>query len=318
MRRKKMSEFWCMAGKYTIEMVEDRIESLPLVDTAAFDILSLLNNPDSNYGRIVEKLSPDVAVRFLNMANKAQYGRVVRSIAAAVALLGYQKMRQILVTSFLLDHFTKRLGLKDFSFDIFKKQARFCGAISRFLADMIQHKNPEDLFTVSTLSNIGKLIIAVYFAEDHKKIAALQIEDGVAASAAEKMVLGVSHADVSAFALRRFNLPEDICDAVRYHNLNERDIPRDKNFQLEIIARKSAMIVHQFALPDEEHLKNISGQVSDIVADGKLLYREMVAEGSKPEKDQKTYTTLVDQTSGLLIDTLKEVWQQRIHRDSTD
>jgi HD-like signal output (HDOD) protein len=307
-----------MAGKYTIEMVEDRIESLPLVDAGAFDILALLNSPDSDYARIVEKLSPDVAARFLNMANKAHYGSVVRSIKAAVALLGYQKMKQILVTSFLLDHFTKRLGLKDFSFDIFKKQARFCGAVSRFLADMIQHKNPEDLFTVSTLSNIGKLIIAVYFAEDHREIAALQIERGVAASTAEKMVLGVSHADISALALRRFYIPEDICDAVRYHNLTERDIPQDNNFQLEIIARKSAMIVHQFSLPDAEQLQNITGQLSDSVADGKLLYRQMVTGGSQPEKEQKTYTTLAGQTSELLIDRLKEVWQQRIHRDSTD
>ena len=307
-----------MAGKYTIEMVEDRIESLPLVDAGAFDILSLLNNPDSNYARIVEKLSPDVAARFLNMANRAHYGRVVRSINAAVELLGYQQMKQILVTSFLLDHFTKRLGLKDFSFDIFKKQVRFCGAISRFLADMMQHKNPEDLFTVSTLSNIGKLIIAVYFAEDHREIAALQIERGVAASTAEKMVLGVSHADISALALRRFYIPEDICDAVRYHNLNKRDIPQDNNFQLEIIARKSAMIVHQFSLPDEGQLQDITGQLSDSVADGKLLYREMVAGGSRPEKEQKTYTVLAEQTSELLIDRLKEVWQQRIHRDSTD
>lgn len=307
-----------MAGKYTTEILEDRIESLPLVDAVAFEILLLLNCPDCNDARIVEKLPPDVAARFLNMANKAHQGSPARSIDAAVARLGYQKMRQILVTCFLLDHFTNRLGLKDFSFDIFKKQARFCGVISKFLADMLQHKNPEDLFTVSALSNIGKLIIAVYFNEDHRKIATLQIEHGIAASTAERLVLGFSHADISAFALKRFHISADICDAVRYHNLNGHDITRGKNYQLEVIARKSAMIVHQFSLPDEGNLKNISGKLSDSVADGKLLYREMVAGGSRPEKDQKIFVTLAEQTSELLIDRLKEVWQQRIHRDSTD
>jgi len=311
-----MAEYGCMTGRYTIEILEDKIESLPLIDTAAFEILALLNNPNSNYARIVDNLSPDIAARFLNLANKAHYGRVIRSIRSAVALLGYQKMRQIIVTSFLLDHFTKRLGLKDFSFDFFKKQARFSGAVSRFLAEMMHYKNPDDIFTVSTLSNIGKLIIVVYFAEDHREIAALQKEKGITASAAERMVLGVSHADVSAFALKRFNIPQDICDAVRYHNLIERDIPQGGNFQLEIIARKSAMIVHQFSLPDEVQLKKLSGQLSKTVRDGQRIYQEMVAGGSRPEKDQGTYTTLAEQTSELLSERLKEIWRPRTHQDS--
>jgi hypothetical protein len=40
-------------------MIEEKIESLPLVDAAAFEILRLLNNPAADYARIVEKLSPD-------------------------------------------------------------------------------------------------------------------------------------------------------------------------------------------------------------------------------------------------------------------
>jgi HD-like signal output (HDOD) protein len=307
-----------MSGKYTSEMIEKKIESLPLVDAAAFDILKLLNNPAADYARIVEKLSPDVAARFLSLANKACYGQVVRSINSAVALLGYKNLRQILVTAFLLDHFTKRLGSKNFNFDIYKKQARFSSAVSQALAVMMQHRNPEDLFTVSMLSNIGKLIIAVYFAEDHRQIAALLMENGIAASAAEKEVLGVTHADVGAVALRCFNIPQDICEAVRYHNVDERDIPPNVNFELEIIARKSAMIVHQFCLPDEKQLHEITNRLVDTIAEGEQLYRETMAGDAGPGKNLNTYAVLAEQISELLIDKLKKVWQQRIHRHSTD
>ena len=51
--------------------------------------------------------------------------------------------------------------------------AHFCGVMSQFLADMTQHKNPEDLFTVSILSNIGKLIIAVYWADSYQRLSAM-------------------------------------------------------------------------------------------------------------------------------------------------
>jgi len=307
-----------MPDKYTTEMMEEKIENLPLVDAAAFDVLALLNHPDSNYGQIVEKLSPDVAARFLNMANKAASGRVVRSINTAVTLLGYRNMKQILVTSFLLDHFTKRLGLKDFSFDTFRKQARFSSALSRVLATMVHHQSPEDLFTVSMLSNIGKLIIAVYFAEDHRKIVALQTETGLSVSAAEQKILGVTHADVSAFALRRFNIPADICDAVRYHNLSDRDIPEKSNFQLEIIARKSAMIAHRFSLPDEKQIQHIIEGLRATVEDGRRLYQETVAGESGPATDSKAYNALAAQASELIVDRLKEVWQERPYRKSAN
>jgi HD-like signal output (HDOD) protein len=304
-----------MPGKYTTEMIEEKIENLPLLDAAAFDVLALLNNPDSNYDLIVEKLSPDVAVRFLNMANKAAYGRVVRSLKTAVTLLGYRNMKQILVTSFLLDHFTKCLGLKDFSFDIFKKQARFSSALSRVLAAMMHHR-PDDLFTVSMLSNIGKLIIVVYFAEDHRKIVALQTETGLGASAAEQKILGVTHAEVSALALKRFNIPEDICDAVRYHNLRERVIPEKSNFQLEIIARRSAMIAHRFSLPDQKQIQHIIEGLKKTVEEGRRMYRETLTGDAGPETDLKTYDALAAQASELIVDRLKEVWQERIHRKS--
>ena len=53
----------------TIEQVSNKIDKLPLVDSEVVDIITLLNNPGSNFKQIVEKLSPSLAARFLNIAN---------------------------------------------------------------------------------------------------------------------------------------------------------------------------------------------------------------------------------------------------------
>ncbi|MGD9303775.1 MAG: HDOD domain-containing protein, partial [Desulfobacterales bacterium] len=207
-----------MAPEYSAETIEKKIERLPLIDAAAFEILSLLNDPQSNYEKIIAQLSPDVTALFLNMANKAYYGKTVRSINYAVTLLGYKAMREILITSFLLDHFIKQLGLKHFNFDKFQKQSHFCAAVAGALADAMDYKNVEDLFTVSMLYNIGKLIIAAYFSEEHQKIVDLKNNEGISTSEAEQQLLGITHADIGGMVLERFNIPPDICDAVRYHN----------------------------------------------------------------------------------------------------
>ena len=150
-----------MNDKVTIDKIEKRVQNLPLIDSAVFKIITLLNNPDSNFEQIVERLSPDLTARFLNMANTAYYSREVRSIAFAVKLLGYSKMKDILITSILMDHFTKRLV--DFNFDRFMNQAQFCAAVARILGEILEFSQLDDLFTVASLQNIGKLVIAVYF-----------------------------------------------------------------------------------------------------------------------------------------------------------
>ena len=162
-----------MTTQETIKRIESKINKLPLIDSEVVGIITLLNNPTSNFDMIVEKLSPSLAARFLNIANSAYYGgREVRSINYAVQLLGYAKMKDILITSILMDHFTRQL--KDFNFDKFLKQAQFCAVVAKVIGEILSFKQLDDLFTAATLQNIGKLVIAVYFIDEHRQIVALK------------------------------------------------------------------------------------------------------------------------------------------------
>ena len=300
-----------MQKKYTPEMIKERIERLPLIDAAAFEILSLLNDPQSNYDHIIPKISPDVAALFLNMANKAYYGKVVRSVNYAMTLLGYQAMRQILVTSFLLDHFIKHLGLTTFSLDRFQKQSHFSAAIATVLAESLDYKKTEDLFTVSMLYNIGKLIIVVYFSEAHQNIIALKQNEKISTSEAEKQTLGVTHAEIGAIALERFNIPKDICDAVRYHNQSNRIMPRDANFQLEAISRQAAMIVHHFLLPEEDELGQLVSQLSGEVSVSRTEFKNTITADMEADEYRNAFLSSLQQTGKLITDRLKTIWQER-------
>ena len=180
-----------MNEKVTLDKIEKQVRNLPLIDSAVVKIITLLNNPDSNFEQIVERLSPDLTARFLNMANTAYYGREVRSTAFAVKLLGFSKMKDILITSILMDHFTRRLI--DFNFDRFMNQAQFCAAVARILGEILEFSQLDDLFTVASLQNIGKLVIAVYFKDEHKQIIALKQSQDISTREAEKQILGISH-----------------------------------------------------------------------------------------------------------------------------
>jgi len=183
-------------------------------------VIALLDNPDSSFKDIVEKLSPEIATTFLKIANSAFYGREVGSLNYAVKVLGYQKMKDILISSTLINHFGKRL--EDFSFEKFQNQVQFCVAISLILGKIVDYANPEDLYTVALLHNIGKLVIAVYFKEEHRQIISFKKTEGFSTSKAEERILGVTHSEIGALVLKRLNIPQNLNEAVRFHDAKDR------------------------------------------------------------------------------------------------
>ena len=298
-----------MTAKGTISRIEEKVKNLPLIDSAVVKIIALLNNPASNFDQIVERLSPDLTTRFLVIANSAYYGRKVQSIAYAVKLLGYSKMKDILITSILMDHFTKRLA--DFNFDRFMNQAQFSAAVARVLCEILEFTRSDDLFTVASLQNIGKLVIAVYFKEQHKQIIALKKANGLSTREAEKQVLGISHGEIGAIVLKRFNVPKVICEAVEFHDTSDELFPGQTDSHLPYIARQAARIVGRFSLPKDMQPHELVERLSHTIREGNNIYREHVKEEIRSKGYKEIFPQALDQAARLIERDLKKILPER-------
>jgi HD-like signal output (HDOD) protein len=300
-----------MTNQDTIQLIESKINQLPLIDSEVFEIITMLNNPASNYTQISEKLSPSLAARFLHIANSAYYGgREVRTINYAVKLLGYGKMKDILVTSILMDHFTKRL--KEFDFDKFLIQAQFCASVAKVLGEILAFKQLDDLFTVATLQNIGKLVIAVYFKAAHIQIVALKKAENLPTCQAEKQILGMSHGEIGAMVLQRFNVPQEICDAVKYHDSFDTDLPLQNDNYLQQIARRATRIVGQFSLPTEMEPMDLYHTLRATIEEGRKRYREQVQTRIRSKGYQEIFPSLLEKAADLVCNDLKSHLRQRV------
>ena len=293
-----------MANTYHIKKINTKIENFTLVDEAVFDILSLLNNLDSNFNQIANKLSPGITARFFKIANKAYYGREVQAISYAMKLLGYKAMKQTLITSILMDHFEKSLDFKYFSFDKFQKQVYSCAVVSKAIGEILGYSKLEDLYTVGILHNIGKLVIAAYFKEEHKKIIALKKSEDISVSEAERSILGVDHAEIGALVLKRFNIPQDMCDAVRYHHATDLIFVKDSDFRLALITRESAMIVDSFQLPEMEP-QEISNRLKGTIRQGQKICLELLSIEMQSNGYRKVFPDLLQRASKLVYKDLK-------------
>jgi HD-like signal output (HDOD) protein len=298
-----------MEKQNTLEKLEKKIEKMPIVGEDVLEFITLLNDPESNFDKVVERISPELATRFLGIANSAFYGREVRSIHYAVKLLGYRKMKDILITSMLMDHLTSHL--EDFNFDKFLNQAQFCGAISGVLGEILEYDKLDDLFTIAILQNIGKLVIAVYLEEEHKTIIALKKSDGITSSKAEQRILGITHAEIGAMVLIRFTIPEDICEAVKFHDSKDKLDTGEPGYKLKAIARESTGIVGNFTLPEEFAPTEIPALLKETILEGKKRTHDIIRTQMRTEGYNELFPVLLKQTSKLVYSGLKKHLQER-------
>lgn len=300
-----------MEGKDRNKSIEDRINNLPLPNKNVQEIISLLDDAESSFEKIVEKLSPEAMAKFLSMANSAFYGGEVKSITHALRVLGYNTMRQSLVTSLLIDHFDRFSGLDSFRLDKYHQQAHFCAAVSRLLGAILDYEHLANLFTVSMLHNIGKLIIAVYFGEEYNTIVTLKEKEGIPAHVAERRVLGCSHAEISAMVLQKFNIPADLSQAVRYHDAEAGELPKVSDYQLMYILRESARIVDRLELEDALEPTELFWKMQDTITAGREECRALRREHMKSKGYAEIFGMLLVRAAEIVGRDLQALYQAR-------
>ena len=297
----------------TIRQIESSVQRLPLIDSDVAEVIALLDDPDSNYDQITQKLSPGLAARMLDLVNSGPSGREVRSIGLAVKLLGYRRMKDILKTAIAVDHFTRRLD--GFNFDKFLKQAHFCAAVARILGDIFNFGEPGNLMTVATLQNIGKLVIAVYFEAHHREIVELKRRKNLPTSLAEQCIMGISHGEIGAIVLRRYHVPKEICQAVKFHDHHVPVDPGHNLTELQVISRKAATVVGRFQLPTDFDPVELPERMRRTIEAGKRLLPQLALPHVRSGGYEKAFPELVERISIMVTNDLQRLLPPRQSSD---
>ena len=90
-----------------------------------------------------------------------------------------------------------------------------CGEL---VAAELQLELRGQAFTTGLLHDIGKIVLGTFVEIDDEPIHEIVRIDQLSFDEAERMVLGIDHAEVAAALLRAWNLPDDVVAAVRWHH----------------------------------------------------------------------------------------------------
>jgi putative nucleotidyltransferase with HDIG domain len=202
---------------------------------------------------IVEK-DPVLAAQILKMANSAIFGRLraVASVRHAVAMVGVGTMRKFALGSSITNLFSRTKPARAFSLLRFNLHSVATGTLLELLAEEVPFEDGGDAFLAGLLHDIGKLLIAVNFPKQYDDILALTALNNAPLIEAERALIGIDHAELSALAVSRWELSEAVQWAAHDHHAPDEaatdEHPRPKRAKLSVGVHHADLFVNHLGM----------------------------------------------------------------------
>lgn len=240
---------------------------LPNRPSVAMRILELTKDPNSTFAQVAETIhmDPALSAKVIRSANSPFYGRIqnCRTVRDAIRLFGLEGTLTIALSFSLVGSFQ---GLRRCPIDhsLFWRRSILSAAYARTLAKQIRRLDYEEFFLCALLQDIGMLALAQAFPEQYAKLAAMQL-DHTSLREAEKEIFESDHAEVGAWFLNNWQLPEYICQGVAgSHELKACDSDDHDQMFKNCIAI-SGLIADIWLMPEwQENMQNTINYGSDI------------------------------------------------------
>lgn len=195
--------------------------SLPTLSTVASKLINITGKEETTIYDITRLISQDVSLstKILKVVNSSFYNfpNEVGTIQQAVAILGTNAVRSLVLSFFFLNMERPRHG-KGFNYERFWEESLAAAVASKLIMAKVSDGDPEEVFTVSLLLNLGKLILACAFGESYDEL--LREADGSEKKLLqlEEERLGANHAYIGCEAAKQWLFPDALTIPLLYHH----------------------------------------------------------------------------------------------------
>ncbi|MDL1962859.1 MAG: HDOD domain-containing protein [Deltaproteobacteria bacterium] len=226
----------------------DLIDDLPTLPFIAMEVNKMLQDYDTSINKLTQTIEKDQAIvpRILKLVNSAFFGfqSKISSISHAVVLLGFNTVRNAVVSISIIDAFSgDKKALEGFDITRFWSHSIAVAVISRHLTEKIRLQPPDDSFTGGLLHDIGKIVLFQHFQDLFKKVWISAKENNLSFYDAEKKEIPITHARIGGYLAKKWQLPESLIDVIRYHHALSK---RANDFNLLIVVHVADIIANSF------------------------------------------------------------------------
>lgn len=207
----------------------DRVQNVPALSNVVTKIIALADNPTVSGQQVAEVVGKDqsMVTAILKIVNSPFYGlnRRVSSISHAIVLLGYRTIRNVALSTTLLNTFGGRKNKKGL-FDRTRcwRHAIATAACAKVLAQRQDEVDAEEAFLAGLIHDMGSIILDHYFSEEFEQALQLSESQGIRLLEAELKTFGMTHAEVGMLIAQKWNFPEPVAAAIGTHHDFDRSV----------------------------------------------------------------------------------------------
>jgi putative nucleotidyltransferase with HDIG domain len=196
------------------------VESLPQFPDNIIYLQKLIGDPNSELTDIARQISTDPALTadLLKLVNSAQFmlPKRVDNIVEAVKLVGMKGLRNLLYT-----HGTQKiLGTRYDEMRSMWQHAYRTAFYAYNLAKSFRKRKDilDDVYVGGILHDLGQIIIASLHPELLDRIRKFCKDKEIPTKLLESFSMGLNHAEVGALVAKKWNFPEQLVAAIRFHH----------------------------------------------------------------------------------------------------
>ena len=199
-----------------------KIEDLPTLPRTFLRITEVINNPRSSASDLAGVVADDqiLTARLLRLVNSSFYGfpRRISTVTGAVVLLGFDAIRNLLLTTSMFDLFSNEKKTGSFDREKLWDHSLGCAVGAKVIGGFLRYEKLEELFVSGLLHDIGKIVEMLFLTDEFAEIALMVKDENTLILTAESHVLGYTHADIGKLLAERWNLPPKLVSIIACHH----------------------------------------------------------------------------------------------------
>jgi putative nucleotidyltransferase with HDIG domain len=212
-----------MLNDGNLQRLLSQLGSLPSAPDLYLKLLSELRSPNASIHRAAAIIStdPGMTAKLLQLVNSAFFGiqQHVADPQRAASILGLNTITALVLSVKVFSEYDETKmkaaglsGLMHHSLQV----ATHARSIAKDVG--VGRQEEEDAFTAGLLHDVGRVILATSLPNRYRKVVNLLTPGRTTVFEAEQAIFGASHAEVGAYLLGLWGLPDSIVEAVAYHH----------------------------------------------------------------------------------------------------